>query len=111
MITFNIYPDTIITEVGEHGHLKLINKNEILIVRKDHKPIFLLRQDKSLKFYELDKITPYERKCIDIVYGQVLSNICDEINSFIILVSILNMIDYHKVLDITKFKDGELMVA
>jgi hypothetical protein len=111
MIGFMLSDDTQIVKL-KTGHLKYMNKNEILVLRNDKTPIFLIRDENSkINFYELDNLTKNERENIDNIYLMYLMNICDEIKSFIALTGFLDMIDYNKVLDITKFKDGELMVA
>lgn len=111
MIGFMLSDNTQIVKLKD-GYLKYKNKDEILILRNDKTPILLIKEKEGkLKFYELDDITKEERNIIDDIYSIALMNICDEIRGFIALTATLGMIDYSKVLDITKFKDGYIMVA
>ena len=111
MIGFMLSDNTRIVNL-KGGYLKYKNKDEILILRNDTTPILLIKEEKGkLKFYELDNITKEERNIIDNIYEITLINICNEIRGFIALSATLGMIDYSKVLDITKFKDGYIMVA
>ena len=112
MIGFMLNMSTKIERLNKK-YLKYENKHEILILRNDKTPIFLIKEIKEnvLKFYELDSITEEERTIINRYFESVLMNVCDEITGFIALAAEFNMIDYSKIFDITKFKDGELMVA
>ena len=114
-MVFSITEFTKIKNVGKEGHLKLDNDNEILLMRKDHTPIFLARFEDKMKYYELDNLTEYEKKVINNLYEYVLTSYLPKMDepmkSITLLAMATGIADYHIIFDTKIFKDGEILLA
>lgn len=114
-MVFSITEFTKIKNVGKEGHLQLTNDNEILLMRKDHTPIFLVRFEDKMKFYELDKLTEHEKKVINRFYEVVLTDFLPKMNESMRTITTLAMVagiaDYHIIFDTKIFKNGEILLA
>lgn len=114
-MVFSITEFTKIKKVGKEGHLQLTNDNEILLMRKDHTPIFLVRFEDKMKFYELDNLTEHEKTVVNRFYEIVLTDYLPKMDNTMKSITLLAMatgiVDYHIIFDTKIFKNGELLLA